>query len=115
VPLPEVVERLDRAQHGAVVVRADEAADPVAGPPAILEQALLDALPVGVLEQAARDPAVAPTAGGETAASLLEAPERELEQAPAVPGPGERGELLAQTAFLRMHRVLLASVASRGS
>src|SRR5213595_2349133 len=94
------VERLDHPDHHAVIVRSDAAADPVAGAALVGEYALPDALPVGVLEQAARDPAFRPASSGHAALAALNSAQPELKQPAALLGRGQYMKILAQPAFV---------------
>jgi hypothetical protein len=103
VVLREHVEGADRADHDAVVAGADEAADPVARPAVVCEHALLDALPVRVLEQAAGDAAVRPASGGDGSFTAADATKRELKEFAAAITLGQDGQIVAHPLLLRVH------------
>src|SRR5690348_2261413 len=78
----EPVKRRDHVDHPAVVLAGD-AGDPGPGAAVVGERALLDALPVRVLEQASGVALARPAAGHELVVAALEAAQGELEKPPA--------------------------------
>src|SRR5262249_27545444 len=103
VRLGQQVERLDGADDYPVVPGAHIAADPVARTALVGEDALLDALPVGVLEQAARDTAVRPAAGGHTTVSPADAAQGELQELTSAIALRENSQIVSYPLFLWVH------------
>src|SRR6185312_11830766 len=79
----EPVEGGDHVDHPVIALRAGDARDPDTGAAVVGEDALLDALPVGVLEQAARVALLRPATGDELVVAALDAAQGELEEPPA--------------------------------
>src|SRR6185437_5381846 len=77
------VEGGDHVDHAVVALRAGDTGDPDTGAAVVGEDALLDALPVGVLEQAARVALLRPAAGDELVIAALDAAQGQLEEPPA--------------------------------
>src|SRR5690349_6326025 len=77
------VEGGDHVDHAVVALRARDTGHPDTGATVVGEDALLDALPVGVLEQAAGVALLRPATGHELVVAALDAAQGELEEPPA--------------------------------
>src|SRR4249920_3529562 len=101
--LREAVERPDGVHHHSVAAGAHERADPVSGPALVGEHLLAHTLPVGVLEEAARDPAVAPATRRHGLLTVVDPAQRQLQERPPTLGTGQPAQLSAKLTFLGRH------------
>src|SRR5438270_2471917 len=97
------VERCDHADDDPVVVGADEVPDPVAGPALVGEDALADTLPVGMLEQTARVPALDPAARRHVPLAASDPAQPELQQAAPLLGAGQGSKVGTKALLVASH------------